>query len=421
MRRWILHADMDAFFAAVEQRLNPSLRGKPVIVGELSSQRGVVAAASYEARPYGIRAGMPIWEARQRCPHGVFLPGNMPAYAQFAFRALKIYQEFTPIIEPISIDEAFLDVTGSRRLFGDGVRIAREIKRRVREELGLTVSIGVAPNKLLAKMISDWDKPDGLTVLAPEEVPQAISHLPVEAIWGVGESLGARLRRMGVETIGDLAAVPVHILTREFGVIGRTLHLAALGQDDSPVEPYYKFTPVKSMGHEITFEEDVSEFSVLRRTLRWLAQKVGRRVRREGYQGRTVILKLRFDDFTTITRNHSLSEWTDLDEVIFREGLNLLARVPLNGRRVRLIGISLSNLVHGGPPVRQLTLLEASRNKLRRLMAALDRIRDRFGDDAVCWCSTMHMRRRPIEDNREQIQVTPGFGGKVLGQSLGGD
>jgi DNA polymerase-4 len=397
---------MDAFFASVEQKLRPDLKGKPVVVGELSSERGVVSAASYEARPSGIRAGMPLWEARQRCPHAVFLPGNIAAYAREALSALRIYQRYTPDVEPFSIDEAFLDVTGSLTRFGSAKHIAREIRASVREELELTVSIGVAPNRLLAKMVSDWGKPDGLTVLRPEDVQNALSPLPAAKLWGVGTNTGERLRRMGVRTVGDLRKLPLLLLKREFGVLGQTLHDAARGIDGRDVKPYYRADPAKSMGHEVTLERDTDSPAVLRLVLRSLSDKVARRMREEQVWAKTVSLKVKLADFKLLTRASTLPAHTDLEDVIFSEAERLLSRLDLAAKRLRLVGVGVTGFAYGHRG-RQMSLFSEKTGRHRRLSEALDTVRGRFGEGAIQRASLLHFRERPLEDHRSGLLLDP--------------
>ncbi|MEI6503040.1 MAG: DNA polymerase IV, partial [Armatimonadota bacterium] len=237
MNRIILHADMDAFFASVEQVLHPEYRGKPLVVGGPEA-RGVVCAASYEARKFGVHSAMPIWKARQLCPRGLFVPVNGPACATASRRALEIYQQYTPRLDPISIDEACLDITGSVKLFGPPEQIARHLQERIEAELGLSVSIGLAPNRLLAKMASDWHKPHGLTIVSPEDLPEILRPLPVEKLWGIGPVTAQRLNHLGVSEIGQLQGIPLRLLEKEFGQMGRHLHHASHGLDDTPVPIY---------------------------------------------------------------------------------------------------------------------------------------------------------------------------------------
>ncbi|MFQ6131216.1 MAG: DNA polymerase IV [Armatimonadota bacterium] len=402
--RTILHVDMDAFFASVEQRLHPEFAGKPVIVGGTRSRRGVVSSASYEARPFGVKAGMPIWQARRRCPQGIFLPGHFDAYAEDGRRALHIYERYTPCLEPLGVDEAFLDVTHSQNLFGSGWEIAREIKRRVREELGLTASIGVAPNRLLAKMASGWDKPDGLRVIEPEEVPAVLDRLPVSALWGVGENCAERLRRMGVRTVRDLRGMPLLLLEKQFGAHGRHLYNACRGIDRQPVHPRHRFRPAKSMSHEVTLERDTRDPKLLRLSLLALSEKLARRLRHQGYRGRTIGLKLRLGNFTTLTRSTTLPDHTNLEAVIYRQAAELLAGLRLGPHGVRLVGVSVSNLRHGPMHV-QMSLFDLRSQRLQGLAAAKDAIDARFGDQAVTRGSLLGFTHRVLEEAEDSPHV----------------
>lgn len=402
----VMHIDMDAFFASVEQKMRPELRGKAVIVGELSSERGVVSAASYEARPFGIRAGMPLWEAHQRCPHATFLPGNIEAYAREALAALRIYQRYTPDVEPFSIDEAFLDVTGSLPRFGRAERIARDIKASIRDELGLTASIGIAPNRLLSKMISDWDKPDGITILRAQDVAEALRPLPVEKLWGVGGSTAQRLRRMGVGTVGELRKLPRLLLEREFGVVGRTLYNASRGVDEKDVKPYYRADPPKSMGHEVTLERDTDSMDVLRLALLSLGDKLARRMRAEQVRAKTVSLKIRLGDLKLLTRSSRLACHTDVEDVVFAEAAALLRGLDLAGKRVRLIGISVTGFAYGHR-ARQMSLFGEQDQHRRTWSGALDTVRDKFGDGAIQRASLLRLRDRPLEDHRDGLLLDP--------------
>jgi DNA polymerase-4 len=375
MGRKIIHVDMDAFFAAIEQRDDPSLRGKPVIVGGTPEGRGVVSAASYEARAYGVHSAMPTVTARRLCPHGVFLPVNGRKYRDVSRQVMAILRDFTPLVEPLSLDEAFLDVTGSEGLFGPAEEIGRAIKRRIREELQLTASVGLAPNKFLAKLASDLKKPDGFVVVPEDGVEAFVRPLPIGRLWGVGKKTEQRLTRLGVRTIGDLAALPVEVLRQRFGAPGEHLHRLAQGLDDSPVEPGGE---PKSISAETTFAQDVNDPDMLRSTLLSLSEDVGRRLRAEGFVARTIKLKLRFESFETLTRNLTIADPTDSDTVIFRTAWSLLERHKRPGRKVRLIGVGVSNITR----LRQLGLFDAGR-KDDRVSEALDHVRTRFGRDAI--------------------------------------
>jgi DNA polymerase IV len=383
----IIHVDMDAFYASVEQRDRPETRGRPVIVGADPRGRGVVSAASYEARRFGVHSAMPIGRAFRLCPEGVFLPVDMDKYAGVSREIMAILAEFTPLVEPLSIDEAFLDVTASRALHGDGAAIGREIKKRIRACVSLTASVGVAPNKFLAKVASELEKPDGLVVVEPGHEALFLAPLPVSRLWGVGKVTGAVLETMGIRTIGQLALTPAAHLTARFGKHGPDLLNLARGLDDRVVETD---APSKSMGAEETFELDTHDVDLLRATLRGQSERVGRELRGAGYAGRTVTLKLRFADFSTITRAHT-DDPTQDGLVIYRRVESLFARVTLK-QAVRLIGLSVSGLGPAGEG--QLSLLAPDAVRRERLARAVDRLATRFGDEVVRPASLMPKRRR---------------------------
>jgi DNA polymerase-4 len=396
--RTIIHVDMDAFYASVEQRDRPSLRGRPVIVGADPRGRGVVSAASYEARRFGVHSAMPIGRAARLCPAGVFVPVDMAKYARVSRQIMALLAEFTPLLEPVSIDEAFLDVTASRALLGDGPSIARQVKSRIRDATDLTASVGVAPNKFIAKVASDLEKPDGLVVVPPGDERAFLAPLPIERLWGVGKVTAAELAAMGVRTIGQLAGLPEPHLRARFGDAGLALRALARGLDDRPVEA---FAPPKSMGAEETFERDHRDLDRLRATLRAQAERVARELRAEGYAGRCVTLKLRFADFRTITRRHTLDPTQD-GLAIYREASALLERIPLSDP-VRLIGLSVSEL---GPAARgQLSLLAPDQPRRERLARALDGLAARFGDAAVRPASLLgRERRRPAGYSQKPLR-----------------
>ncbi len=400
--RTIIHVDMDAFYASVEQRDRPELAGRPVIVGADPRGRGVVSAASYEARPFGVHSAMPIGRAARLCPHAVFLPVDMDKYARVSREIMAVLAEFTPLMEPLSIDEAFLDVTGSRALWGDGPAIARQIKARIRKVVSLAASVGVAANKFIAKVASDLDKPDGLVVVSPGTEARFLAPLPIARLWGVGKVTGTALESMGVRTIGQLAAIPEDALVARFGDTGAQLRALALGQDDRPVEP---FAPPKSMGAEETFERDHRDVERLHATLRAQAERVARELRAEGYAGRTVTLKLRFADFSTLTRRHT-TEATQDGLVIFREARVLLERIPLR-QAVRLIGLSVSELGRAGEG--QLPLLGPDTARRERLGRAIDRLAERFGEEAVRPASLLgRTRGRRVGYSERPLRGRPG-------------
>ncbi|HHY47312.1 MAG TPA: DNA polymerase IV [Firmicutes bacterium] len=402
--RSILHVDMNAFFAAVEQHDNPRLRGKPVIVCGDPEGRSVVSTASYEARPFGIKAGMPVTQAKLLCPEGIFIKGDIQKYVRVSLKIVDIYKSFTPLVEPFSIDEAFLDVTGCDKLFGSPVDIARLIKARIRKELGLTCSIGIGPNKLLSKMASDFQKPDGLVVIKREEIPDKIWILPVRNLIGVGEKTEKALHSLGINTIGDLARYPVEFLECKFGIMGRALHLMALGIDHSPVQP--SGLPVKSISHEYTLPRDTANQDILKAHIIRLSGEVGRRLRKGGYVGKTIVLKLRYEDFITITRSETLGDFTDCDKVIYQKAWGIFLRSWQCWRKVRLIGVGISNLIEKERFQRQLSLFD-DYAKQAAIDRAVDSIRDRFGGDAImragCWFS-----RRTCGLANSNDETTPG-------------
>jgi DNA polymerase IV len=376
--RTILHVDLDAFFAAVEQRDRPELRGLPVIVGGGGpGDRGVVSAASYEARRFGVHSAMPLRTAARLCPDGVFLGVDGAKYQRVSREVMAILRRYTPLVEPISIDEAFLDVTASRALFGDGELIARQIKRTVTGEVGLTISVGVAASKLVAKVASDLRKPDGLVVVAAGTEAEFLAPLEISRLWGVGPRTADGLRDFGVRTIGDLAAVPPDALRRRFGKHGASLVDRARGVDPDPVSDP---DAAKSIGHEHTFDVDTSDREVIERTLLAMADGVAGRLRSSGVRAATVTVKIRDSTFHTITRQRTLAEPTDLAEPIWRAALEL-ARPEVRGIRVRLLGVAVSHLA----TTDQLALFTdvAGDDRRRRVVEAADRLRKRFGQRVV--------------------------------------
>jgi DNA polymerase-4 len=385
--RVILHVDMDAFYASVEVLHEPSLAGKPVIVGG-AGDRGVVASCSYEARMYGVHSAMPSVRARRLCPQAVFVHGHYDSYSEYSRRIHGVFQEFTPLVEGVSLDEAFLDVTGARRLFGSGAEIAHRVRSRIRDEVELSCSVGVGPSKLLAKLASKEAKPragpkgiepgPGVVVVEPGQELAFLHPLPVTALWGVGPATENRLKRFGVTTIGELADIPEDTLVGALGkALGQHLHALAWGRDERPVEPV---RAPKSVGHEETYDVDLVDLEDLRREAVRMADAVAGRLRRAGLGGRTVTIKVRFHDFSTITRSHTLPAPVDTGPAIAHTAHTLLEQVdPTPG--VRLLGVSATNLVVGA--ARQLSLEDAVAPGWDDASAAMDRIRDRFGDSAV--------------------------------------
>jgi DNA polymerase-4 len=382
MPRAILHVDMDAFYASVEVLDNPSLRGRPVIVGGTPEGRGVVSAASYEAREYGVRSAMSAARAHRLCPNGVFLPVRMRRYAAVSEQVFAIFRSYTDLVEGLSIDEAFLDVTGSQRLFGPAEHIGSQIKRRVREELGLTCSVGLAANKFVAKVASDLEKPDGFVIVRPGEEADFLAPLPVSRIWGVGKVGEKRLAELGIDTVADLRRYPPETLEGFFGSGAEHLLALARGEDDRPVEPEGE---QKSIGAETTFAEDIADGEQLRGVLDDLVDRVARELREEGFRARTVNIKARYPDFTTVTRARTLSRTIASTRRIRRAARELLEkRLERAGRPLRLLGVSVSNLEREGQGLEQGELFEevgdGRREKLER---AIDGIREEFGDYSV--------------------------------------
>jgi DNA polymerase-4 len=380
--RTILHVDLDAFYAAVEQRDDPKLRGKPVLVGG-SARRGVVASCSYEARKFGIHSAMPMAEALRRCPHAIVVRHDMERYAEASRRFFAILGDFSPDVEGLSLDEAFLDVTGSERLLGDGRTIAEAIKQRVRAELALVASVGVAPIKLAAKIASDIDKPDGLRVVTPEGLLPFLHALPVTRLWGVGAATREILASMGLTTIGEVARYPEAALVARLGAVTGH-HLAALARGDDPRPVISEHEPV-TIGHQETFEDDIGDKGELSVILLDQADRVAARLRDHQLRARAVVLIIKYDDFRQITRRTTLDAASSDGGVLARVAIELLAKVPIEdrkGARVRLCGISAQSLEPRDAP-RQLGFDEAARARGERLGDTLDKVMAKFGKSAI--------------------------------------
>ena len=376
MNRTILHIDMNAFFAAVEQQSNPALRDKPVaVIG--SESRTVILTASYEARAFGVKTGCTVGEARRLCPQLILVPVNNPLYTDVSRRIVAILRDYTPLVEVFSIDEAFLDIGGSLRLFGSAERIAYLIKSRIRNQLGLTCSIGIAPNKLLAKLASDMQKPDGLVLVEHERIPTLLEDLPVGELCGIGRATARQLNLLGISTCGQLGRYPLEILTRRFGVIGARLKEMGTGLDDSPVVPDEEAPEVQSVGHSMTMRHDLSDRREITVKLLQLSEMVGRRARRYGVSGRVVTLTVRYADFSTFSRQARQGEPLCLTEEIYVAALRILDSIALE-QPVRLLGVRLSGLTSdNGQPC----LFDDRRRQ--ELTNALDRVNNRFGEFAV--------------------------------------
>ncbi len=381
MERIVLHIDMDAFYASVEQLDHPELRGKPVIVGG-SSNRGVVSAASYEARKFGVRSAMPIFQAKKRCPQGVFVPVRMSRYKEMSDRVMEILEKYSPVVEQVSIDEAYLDLTGLGRLHGSLEQIARRIKEEIRRVTSLSCSVGIAPNKFLAKVASETNKPDGLTIIPSRGAAKVAQALPVEKVPGVGKKTVDRMEKLKVTTLGDLLALREQDLVKAVGRFAYTLIEFAKGTDDSPVVSH---TDAKSISSEETFEENTNDFEVLRKELLVQAEEVGRRLRKHGVKGSTVTLKLRRADFVRITRSISFSESSDSTVTLYGWALKLLEAVDLS-EKFRLIGIAVSGFAKSQSAGTQLSLFGGGRRRdesWREVEKAMDSITEKFGRQAI--------------------------------------
>jgi DNA polymerase-4 len=379
-QKYIIHLDMDAFYPSVEVLDNPELKGKPVIVGG-SKQRGVVSSASYEARKFGVHSAQPMATAMRLCPDGIVLPVRMARYKQVSEMVFEIFYLFTPLVEPLSIDEAFLDVTGSTRLFGSVIEIAKKIKRMVVVKTGLTISAGIAPSKFVAKIASDMQKPDGLTVVPHGKVRAFLDPLPIKKMWGAGKVTQDTLSRLSIHTFKDLRQVPVKVLEKKFGKHGVHMHQLSMGIDQREVVPFHE---VKSIGHEDTYSRDILDLQSARQELLSLADRVGRRMRRKGLEGKTITLKVKYHDFVQTTRSVTLHEYTNDNTYIYSTICSLLEKTAVGRKPVRLLGISVSNLadIDSG---RQLSLFNRSGSDPKRkvLNKTLDSIHDKFGGQGI--------------------------------------
>ena len=394
--RWIVHVDMDAYFASVEQLIDPRLRGKPVVVGGRPGSRGVVTTASYEARPFGVRSGMPIAEAVRRCPHAVFLPGNHALYVDLSKRIFAVLRTFTPRVQPASVDEAYMELEvgadgagaggagagagiGTARGRDAAAGLGRRIRDAIAADTGLTASLGIADSKFLAKMASGWEKPRGVTVVTRDDLPQRLWPLPVVAMYGVGAKLESRLRGLGYTTIGDLARAPAGQLERQLGAYGALLSRRAHGDDGGRVVPPEEAPDARSIGCEQTFAHDETDRERIESLLAALATRVGRRARKHGFAGRRVVLKLRDPTFATITHGRVVPEPVDADADLVRISRDLLEETRFWERGVRLLGVCLQQLVradHG----RQLAF---DFTTMGRALPALDAIRSKYGEHAI--------------------------------------
>jgi DNA polymerase-4 len=376
----IIHLDMDAFYPSVEALDNPELRGKPVIVGG-SKERGVVSSASYEARKFGVHSAQPMATAMQLCPNGIVVPVRMARYQEVSEQVFEIFHIFTPLVEPLSIDEAFLDVTGSSRLFGSPIEIAKKIKQKIVEKTGLTISAGVATSKFVAKVASDMEKPDGLTIVARDKVREFLDPLPIKKMWGAGKVTQKALARIGIHTFKDLRLASVEVLEKEFGKHGRHMHQLSLGIDPRDVVTLHD---IKSIGHEDTYSKDILDLEPAKRELLSLANRVARRMRRKGLEGKTITLKVKYSDFKLITRSVTLHHYTNDSADMFSNVCSLLEKTAVGKRPVRLLGISLSNLADTDSG-RQLSLFHQGEphQKRKELNKTADSIFEKFGNRGI--------------------------------------
>jgi len=401
VNRYILHIDLDAFFVSVEQALAPGLRGKPVVVGGRPDRRGVVASASYDARVFGIRAGMPLSQAYRLCPQAIFLQGSFPAYRDASEKFMAILADFSPCLEPAGLDEAYLDVTGCEA-YDTPYELALHIKGRVKKELKLIASVGVAGCKVVAKIASDLGKPDGLVEVAVGQEKEFLAPLPVASLPGVGKKTEQALKSLGIKTIVQLAALPPETIKNRLGVAGMMLHHYANGIDNREVEPPGE---AKSISRETTFAEDTLDRTFLQAILRYLCERVGAELRQDGKHARTITLKLRYADFETVTRRISSKEATDADEVIFAGAFKLLDQALARNRKlVRLIGVGVSNLVGYG---RQLHLLDSRPQRMAHLDKAIDRIRNKYGFTSIQTGRTLLLKDIFASRDDDYILETP--------------
>ncbi|MFO8166063.1 MAG: DNA polymerase IV [Desulfatiglandales bacterium] len=379
MARTILHIDMDAFFAAIEVQNNSSLKGKPVIVGG-TSRRSVVSTASYEARKFGIHSAMPLFKAKEKCPHGVFLPVRIDEYKMVSRKIMNLLHDFTPLVEQVSIDEAYLDITGTEHLFGCPKGIAKQIKKRIGEETGLTCSIGIAPNKFMAKIASDMNKPDGLTIILAGEVEKFLSILPVRKLPGVGKRMAEDLRHHNIKTVGDVKQFTRGQLFKDLGKFGSRLYDLANGRDDSAVVPSRE---TKSISSEETLEQNTTDLTYLKGLINCHADIVGHRLRAEGLKGKTITLKIKLEDLSEMSSSRTIRNPTYDSKVIRNYAVRQLIDYPLK-KKVRLIGVAVSNLTVGNQDL-QMSLFENGdkTGKERKVDEAMDEIQGKFGGKII--------------------------------------
>lgn len=386
--RIIMHIDMNAFFASVEQRANPALRGKPIAVTG-SAKRTVITTASYEARKFGVKTGMTKYEAKRLCPSVIFVVGDNSKYIDASVRILGIIRDFSPVVEVYSIDEAFADITGVN-IFGQPETLAMKVKERIRQETGLTCSIGIAPNKLLAKLASDMQKPDGLVLIGDADVRGVLENLPVGELWGIGPKLTAHLGSLGVKTCGELGRFPASVLRERFGIIGEKLKWMGQGIDDAPVISAGEEQEAKSIGHSTTLPQNISDKREIKKWILKLSEMAGARARKHGFKARKVCLTIRYPDFFTFSKQTALRQHTNDTRAIYLCATGILDSIRLRSE-IRLLGVSLSGLVKGST---QLPLFEDER-KRGEMLRAMDEINSRFGDFTLTWGSLLEREETP--------------------------
>lgn len=407
MSRIILHIDMDAFFAAIEQLDHPEYRGKPVIVGadpKSGKGRGVVSTCSYEARRFGIHSAMPISKAYRLCPNGIYVHVRGKRYSEMSRTIMTLLEEFSPDIEPLSIDEAFLDITSTVNIFGPPPVLGKLLKERVRNQTGLTASVGIAPNKFLSKIASDLEKPDGLVIVEEDQIKEFLHPLPISKLWGVGEKTRPHLEHLGVRTIGDLAAIPQKKLIERFGKTGLHFWRLAHGLDNRPVEGWYQ---TKSVSQERTFEQDIDDETEMRRVIFRLSDDVARILRKKKLQGRTVHLKIRLEDFSTFTRSRTFRRGVDTSEAIRSAAEDMFTNFDRRGQKVRLLGVGVSSLENSQKA--QMDLFASEKSSDDRVDQLLDDLRDKLGDGVVTRASLSQGEKfRPTNQKDDTDQKSHG-------------
>ena len=386
----ILHVDMDAFYVSVEELEDPSLRGKAVIVGGDPDSRGVVASASYEARKFGVHSAMPLQQAKRRCPHAIFIRGHYEKYSEYSHKIHQIFSSFTPVVEMVSVDEAYLDLTGCELLHGPVLRAADTLIRAVKHATGLRCSVGVSASHVVSKIASDQAKPHGLLCVFPGHEAAFLAPLPIRRMPGVGRVSEPKLRACGIKTIGDVQRQRPEELERRFGKFGEWLYRKSLGQD---IEAYAWRDEARSISHETTFAIDVTDLETIQQTISGLSQRLGHRLRHHGLMARTIGLKLRYASFQTVSRERTLPQSTHFDQEIYQAALDLFRTTYDHNQKVRLLGVRASNLA---TEVRQPSLLDQERErKMARVLEAADQLRGRFGFDAVRLARSLEKEKEP--------------------------